>query len=111
MELFYKTFLETTDPHTPYTKLLSLKLVCCITNHVLLYTLAYFLLANLFNLPKKYVKFVIGITIVMVLGYFGRLARVKSIYNVLLENSDKYKAREKSMEVIRNSYFTWYFLA
>lgn len=111
MEVFYKTFLETTDPNTQYVKLFSSNVVYCILNHVLLYTVAYFLLANLLNLSKKYAYFAIGITIIMILGYVGRLARVKSIYNVLLENSDKYKAREKSIEVIRNSYFTWYFLA
>jgi hypothetical protein len=47
----------------------------------------------------------------MILGFIGRLARVKSIYNALLEETDKATAREKSMNVIRNAYFTWYFLS
>jgi len=111
LELFYKTFLETTDPYTGYEQLFSSKVVVSIIVNSFLYFIAYVMLTHLFNFSKKYVLFATGIIVVMILGYFGRLARVKSIYNVLLEDHDKSKAREKAMKVIRKSYFTWYFLA
>jgi len=110
LELFYKTFLETTDPYTGYDQLFSFKVTFSILVNAFLYFLAYFILTHLFNFSKKYVLFAGGILVVMILGYFGRLARTKSIYNVLLEEHDKAKAREKAMKIIRKSYFTWYFL-
>jgi uncharacterized protein YacL len=110
-EIFYKTFLHTTDPHTDYNELISFNVLFSIFVHVILYTVAYFLLTRLFNLPKKFFLFITGLIVVMILGYFGRLARVKSIYNALLEETDKANAREKSMNVLRNAYFTWYYLS
>jgi len=111
LEIFYKTFLETTDPNTEYSQLLSFHVIYSIIVNVVLYTIAYGLLVHLFNLPKKFKIFVISIICVMISGYIGRLARVKSIYNVLLENTDIHHAREKAMKTIRQSYFTWYFLS
>jgi Na+/melibiose symporter-like transporter len=111
LEIFYKTFLETTDPNTEYYELASFHVVYSIIVNVILYTIAYGLLVHLFNLPKKYKVFVGVVICVMVLGYIGRLARVKSIYNVLLEQTDIHHAREKAMKTIRQSYFTWYFLS
>lgn len=111
LEIFYKTFLETTDPSTEYNELLSFHVFYSIFVNVILYTIAYGLLVHLFNLPKKYKIFIVGIICVMTLGYIGRLARVKSIHNVLLENTDKHNARETAMKTIRSSYFTWYFLS
>jgi len=111
LEIFYRTFLETTDPLTEYQELFSAKVFYSIIVNGLLYIFAYFLLTRLFNLPKKFLLFIGGIFGIMVLGYFGRLARVKSIYNVLLENTDKHHAREEAMKTIRNCYFTWYFLS
>ena len=110
-ETLYKTFLETTDPSTEYSHLVSFNVLFSIFINVILYTVAYFLLTRLFNLPKKFFLFVTGLVFIMILGFIGRLARVKSIYNALLEETDKATAREKSMNVIRNAYFTWYFLS
>jgi len=110
-EIFYKTFLDTTDPNTEFQQLLSSQVFYCIIINVILYTGAYFLLVKLFNLPKKYTIFIFGITCIMIMGYFGRLARVKSIYNVLIKDNDIHTAREKAMKTIRSSYFTWYFLS
>lgn len=111
LEILYKTFLKTTDPTTEYQELVSINVFLSILTNGVIYLIAYFLLTRLFNLPKKFFLFITGLLIIMILGYFGRLARVKSIYNALLEETDKATAREKSMTIVRNSYFTWYFLS
>ena len=111
LEFLYKNFLKTTDPNTEYRELVSISVIFSIIINAVLYIVAYFLLTRLFNLPKKFFVFIIGLIIVMIFGYIGRLARVKSIYNALLEETDKANAREKSMDIVRNSYFTWYFLS
>jgi hypothetical protein len=48
----------------------------------------------------------------MACGFYLRLMRSKSIYEVLLEQGEfDETARQKAMNVIRNGYFTWYFLS
>ena len=111
-EIFYKTFLKTTDPYTEYGALASFEVIFCILVNLVFYVAAYFALTKLFGLPKKMTQVVIGLSVIMVLGYIGRLARVKSMYNVLRkdheEESESYK---KATTQLRNAYFTWYFLS
>jgi hypothetical protein len=67
---------------------------------------------KLFGLPKKMTQVIIGLIVIMVLGYIGRLARVKSMYNVLLETyGDEDESHEMATKQLRNAYFTWYFLS
>ena len=48
----------------------------------------------------------------MILGYFGRLCRVKCIYNYLINNGyNKNDAVKNSMELLHKDYFKFYFLA
>jgi hypothetical protein len=110
-EIFYKTFLKTTDPRTEYSALVSFEVIFCILVNLVFYAGAYFILIKLFGFPKKMTQVVIGLIIIMVLGYIGRLARVKSMYNVLLENGDQEIAYETATTQLRNAYFTWYFLS
>jgi hypothetical protein len=110
-EIFYKTFLKTTDPYTEYSALISFEVIFCILVNLVFYVGAYFILMKLFGFPKKMTQVVIGLIVIMILGYIGRLARVKSMYNVLLENGDQEIAHEIATTQLRNAYFTWYFLS
>jgi hypothetical protein len=110
-EIFYETFLKTTDPYTEYSALASFEVIFCILVNLVFYVAAYFALTKLFGLPKKMRQVVIGLLVIMVLGYIGRLARVKSMYNVLRETHDEDKAHKKATKQLRNAYFTWYFLS
>lgn len=110
-EIFYKTFLKTTDPRTEYSTLVSFEVIFCILVNLVFYVGAYFILMKLFGLPKKMTQVIIGLIIIMVLGYIGRLARVKSMYNVLCEYNEEEKAHKMAKTQLRNAYFTWYFLS
>jgi Na+/melibiose symporter-like transporter len=111
-EIFYKTFLKTTDPYTDYIALASFEVIFCILINLVFYAGAYFILMKLFGFPKKMMQVVIGLVVIMILGYIGRLARVKSMYNVLRETyEDEEKAHKKATKQLRNAYFTWYFLS
>jgi hypothetical protein len=109
--LLYNTFLETTDPYSPYVRIISLDVCYCIIVNIILYYIAYLGFVYFFHLPKKPNVFLFVLLIVMILGYFGRLARTKGIYQVYSSKMEPEVAREKAMEVIRKSYFTWYFLS
>jgi len=111
-EIFYKTFLKTTDPYTDYSALASFEVIFCILVNLVFYTGAYYILMKLFGFPKKMMQVVIGLVVIMILGYIGRLARVKSMYNVLLETrGDEAESHEMATTQLRNAYFTWYFLS
>jgi hypothetical protein len=111
-EIFYKTFLKTTDPRTEYSALVSFEVIFCIFVNLCFYTGAYYILMKLFGFPKKITQVIIGLIIIMILGYIGRLARVKSMYNVLLETyGDEAESHEMATTQLRNAYFTWYFLS
>lgn len=110
-EIFYKTFLKTTDPRTEYSALVSFEVLFCILVNLVFYVGAYFILMKLFGFPKKMTQVVIGLLVIMILGYIGRLARVKSMYNVLHKDHEKEKAHKKATKQLRNAYFTWYFLS
>jgi len=109
--LLYNTFLVTTDPLCPYSRLFSLDVALSIAINLFLYVLGYLFIVFLFKLPDRKILILQTLIVIMSLGYVSRLARTKGIYKVLSEKMDKHAAREESMSVIRNGYFTWYFLS
>ena len=107
MENSCQLFYETTDPKTPYSRLLSIDVGMNIFIHTIIY-IAVFYLLMLLLLDKKvsmqklgYVW--IGLVIFMLIGYVGRLCRVKCLANVL-------DSEEDAMEDLRPAYFVWYFI-
>ena len=47
----------------------------------------------------------------MILGYFGRLARSKSIYyNLRKRGESKKEAQKNAIKLMHHGYFTYYFL-
>jgi hypothetical protein len=50
--------------------------------------------------------------ILMILGYYGRLTRSKMLFNAFIDQGySKEESYLKSTQLIRNAYYTFYFLA
>ena len=110
-DVLYKVFLETTDPKTELERLYSLDVVFSILIHLFFYVIVYMLLVQLCELPYRPISMVFVLLTLIILGYYGRLQRSKSIYKVLqnMGYTDK-ESHNKAMATIRNGYFTWYFM-
>jgi hypothetical protein len=106
MEAFHRLFIVTTDPATPYIRLLNFDVFLSVFIHAIVYTISYVLICKLFGITtwKKNLNIVFfGLIILMILGYFGRLYRTKSIAVVV-------KSDQVAKHQVRNGYFGWYFL-
>jgi hypothetical protein len=114
MVCFQKLFLETTNPDTNYDRLLNYDVGISIFFHTISYLVLVFLFSYIFNIKlssKTYIKLSIALLFIMILGYIGRLSRTKSLRNALIGlGLNKNNADFKSMELIRNAYYTYYFL-
>ena len=112
--MFSKLYFETTVPETPYKRLFSIDVIISIVFHVILYTIFLYLLSLIFNLKLSYDKYKIFILIVLVIIIFVypiRLFRFKSLNKTLLDYGfDKKLARQVSVDIGNNAYYTWYFL-
>lgn len=115
IEMFTKTFFDTTNPTTSYNRLFSIDILLSIIFHTLAYVLIIYIISKIFNInisSNVYNKVTIFLIITMILGYFGRLCRVKCIYNYLINNGyNKNDAVKNSMELLHKDYFKFYFLA
>lgn len=110
-DVLYKVFLETTDPKTDYERLQSLDVAFSILVHLFFYMFVYSLFVFLFDLPYRPISMLFILAITMVVGYYSRLQRSKSIYTILKNMGYTEKeSYNKTMSTIRNGYFTWYFL-
>jgi hypothetical protein len=108
----FETFLKTTDPYTPYSNVMTKEVMFSILFHLIAYFLAYYGLVKLFKLPYKPKAMVIFLLVVMTLGFYGRLFRVKSMFETYQKMGMETKeAREKASSMLRTGYFTWYFLS
>lgn len=119
--MFNKTYLETIDPRASYYRLVHTDVTLSIIIHVIFYVFALFLVDFIFSLKLKksvYEKLAIVLIFIMIHGYIGRLARSKYLYKELLNlysnnnnnNNNREAIRLKTIEMINNAYFTWYFL-
>lgn len=110
-DVLYKVFLETTDPKTEYERLYSLDIAFSILIHLFFYMFVYLLLVFLFKLPYRPISMLFILLITMIIGYYSRLSRSKSIYTILKNMGYTEKeSYNKTMSTIRNRYFNWYFL-
>lgn len=112
MKFFYETYINTINPKNDYNVLLSKNVSISIMVHLILYLVSYFLITELFDLPKKFGLIVSSLTIIMVLGYYFRLKRSKSLFEFYKDVgfSDK-NAMINTMNSMHHAYFTWYFMA
>jgi hypothetical protein len=110
--LCFPTFLKTTDPHTPYSDIASKEVAISIVFHVAAYFFAYYGLVKLFRLPYRPRAILLFLLLAMTFGFYGRLYRVKTMFETYLEQGlDPKEAREKATTMLRTGYFTWYFLS
>ena len=109
---FEQLFIETTEPETPYIRLLSIDTLTSIIFHIFLYICFVYVFGYIFDMKfssNVYMRLVIILFVIMVLGYVGRLSRAKYLCKVLTEKGIK-EPREKSKQMIRTGYYTPYFL-
>ena len=113
-DLFTNVYFETINPKSSYNRIISIDVFSSILFHVVSYILIMYTVSYLFNIKinkKTYIKVVIFLLIVMILGYFGRLLRVKSIYNYFITKGHNEKESiELAMSKLHNGYFCFYFL-
>jgi hypothetical protein len=112
---FTKTFFETIDPKSDYSRLLSLDVFMSVALHVFLYLCALSAISSLLNLKidkNIYYKVFMLLVIIMPLGYMTRLSRSKSIYNYLISTGkNQEKSRDEAMRLMEIGYFRFYFIA
>ena len=105
-------FMETTDPETPYIRLLKIDTLTSIVFHIFLYACLVYAFGYIFDAKfssKVYIRLALILLIIMVFGYIGRLSRAKYLCKVLTEKGEK-EPREKTKQMIRTGYYTPYFL-
>ena len=91
---FTKTFFETIDPKSDYSRLLSLDVFMSVAVHLFLYLFSLCAIICLLNLKidkNIYYKVFGVLIIIMPIGYFWRLSRSKSIYNYLISTGKRQK--------------------
>ena len=107
-------YLETINPITSYSRLCRLDVLCSIVLHTILYVLLIMIISKIFSLnisSAVYTNIVLFLIVIMCLGYIGRLARAKSLYNALLKKNVKHdEANRYTIDIMNNGYFTYYFL-
>lgn len=112
--MFHKIYLETTNPLSPYSRLISLDILFSIIFHIFLYMLFLYIISNIFKFTlsrKTYTKIIIFLFLIMISGYVGRLWRSKSIYKEYVPMYPDEVAKDKTERIIDNAYITWYFIA
>tara|TARA_E500000178_G_scaffold195993_1_gene193993 strand:+ start:88 stop:435 length:348 start_codon:yes stop_codon:yes gene_type:complete len=114
MGYFCRVFLDTTDPYTSYDRLFKKDVLISIITHIVLYMLCVYVFCFIFEIKlskKIYIKILIALAILMTFGYYGRLTRAKTLYNSFLNRGyNNQAAYTKSTDLLRNAYFTFYFL-
>jgi len=114
MDSLHEIYMETTNPKTNYSRLLHIDIAVSILLHTIAYITMFFIVTKLFKVKVSqdiYFKLVIFLLVIMSLGYFGRLYRVKSLYASLLKrNMSEKDALESTKNMINNAYFTYYFI-
>jgi len=114
MNTLTNTYLDTINPHTPYTRLLSNDVLGSIIMHTLVYLIIIIIVIKVFKFKTStnlYLSITIILLIIMIFGYIGRLARAKSLYiNFIKSGQDSRQALTNTMDIMHNAYFVYYFI-
>ena len=114
MNSYTNVYLDTIDPLSPYSRLISPDVLFSVVIHACFYLVIIIFTSKLFNftLTKKlYFHITLTLHVIMVLGYIGRLARSKSIYyNLRKRGESKKEAQNNTIKLMHHGYFTYYFL-
>jgi len=106
LEWLERLFLETTDPDTPYSRLLRTDVLSSIFLHAILYTILVQLVCVTLQIKCSrtlFVRITAALLVLLTFGYIARLCRVKCLANVIGSQKD-------AADTLRNAYYTWYFL-
>lgn len=109
MEWVCKLFYETTDPQTPYSRIVfGWDVWVNIILHAFVYCAIFYGILHLLQIKKIYSKkqwasIWVGLILIMIIGYLGRLCRVKCLAKTL-------ESDEEATRQLRNAYFVWYFI-
>ena len=108
MQWICSLFYETTDPQTPYMRLLYPDVWANVLIHAFIYSVVFCVLLSICQEKKsirwgKLISIWIGLIILMMIGYMARLCRVKCLAKTL-------ESEEEAKRQIRNAYFVWYFI-
>ena len=111
---FEHVFIDTTDPNTPYSRLLQLDVLSSIVFHIILYLAVLYVFGFVFNIKfsnQVYIRLTFVLLVIMILGYIGRLTRSKYLRDVFIEKGEsKEDADIITKNMIRTAYYTHYFL-
>ena len=127
MDLLENVYIETTNHDAKFTRLLSLDVAFSILLHSAIYTGVVYVAKERKNLHpgknkfdiKFYQKLFIALVIIMAVGYFIRLWRVKAIHNTIKANRTTYGwatnnltglTESETRRITDDAYKVWYFL-
>ena len=114
---FAKVYEETTNPLTPYSRLVKLDVLISILTHTVLYTIGIYAGAMLLGAkPPASVPVFFSLIAIQVMGYGMRLMRARSIFEAVggqVSTSGEVltpSALTRTRELMDSAYMTWYFL-
>ena len=127
MDLLENVYFATTNHEAKFTRLLSLDVAFSILLHSAIYTGVVYVAKERKNLhPRKnkfdikfYQTLFIALVIIMSVGYFIRLWRVKAIHNTIKANQTSFGwatdrvtglAKSETRRITDDAYKVWYFL-
>lgn len=112
-----RTYFETTNPKAPYSRIVAIDVVVSIILHTIAYMAIIYGIGWLFNIKTLLNKKVLcNLTcvflIIMTCGYFGRLMRVKAIYNYYKKHTpwNDDHCVDASNKLLDKGYFRFYFM-
>tara|TARA_B100001094_G_C17973067_1_gene691321 strand:+ start:235 stop:582 length:348 start_codon:yes stop_codon:yes gene_type:complete len=114
MDTYTNVYLDTINPQSPYNRLISTDVLASIVLHACFYLIILISVSKIFGFKitnKICFHILLILHIIMILGYIGRLARSKSIYyNLQKRGENKEQAKDNTIKIMHNAYFTYYFL-
>ena len=121
MDLLDNVYFATTNHEAKFTRLLSLDVAFSILLHSVIYTGVVYVAKERKNLhPRKnkfdikfYQTLFIALVIIMSVGYFIRLWRVKAIYTTVKSKESYFQfsnAKADTRRITDDAYKVWYFL-
>lgn len=114
MESLTNTYFTTINPLLPYSQLFTKDVICSIILHTILYICLIYILDKLFKIKiskEMYCNIMCFLVVVMSLGYVGRLARSKSIYQYYIARGfSRDQSLQKAIDLMHFGYYRFYFL-
>jgi len=106
--MFTDLYFDTINPLQTYKRLFSLDVLFSALIHTIMYVVVIYIVVKVFKFKfNKFKELFLCLFVVMFLGYFGRLSRAKDIHKHFLKEKDSVN---KTINLMHNGYFCWFFL-